>query len=139
MDEKNTLRVIHIDTASQRIEERQIPAGDGHLEALWKLVGGYIEVAARFANGDVLYVDEEGLLKEPERFFCLKHEQRPYAGNGVISRCDQEGEAASAASALTDIVERVVFMATPSAEEIKDPATITVTGPDGSTSTFRPR
>lgn len=50
-----------------------------------KLIGGYLEVASSLPNGDVLYVDEEGLLKSGQGHFLF--ELRPdqvLAGNGLL-------------------------------------------------------
>ena len=60
------------------------------------LIGGYIEAAARLPNDDVLYVDEEGLLKQQTDFFlfALRPDQ-PLCGNGLIvgpETYDEEGE-----------------------------------------------
>jgi hypothetical protein len=48
-------------------------------------IGGYIEVAHGWENGDVLFVDEEGLLKPQLYFFRIDVRQdQPFAGNGVV-------------------------------------------------------
>lgn len=55
------------------------------LEDLHKLLGGYIELAYAWPNGDVLYVDEEGLLKQPQRYFRISvRPDQPLGGNGVL-------------------------------------------------------
>lgn len=56
------------------------------LADLQKHVGGYIEVAYEWPNGDVLYVDEEGMLKQPASGFVLLPERadQVLAGNGVM-------------------------------------------------------
>lgn len=48
-------------------------------------VGGWIEPAYRWPSGDVLYVDEEGLLKPTMHFFfCPFRPDQPMAGNGLV-------------------------------------------------------
>ena len=55
------------------------------LADMQKMIGGYIEVAYSFPYGDILYVDEEGLLKGPEHLFWLQDRpDQPFAGNGVL-------------------------------------------------------
>jgi hypothetical protein len=77
------MRALHIDAAARQVREVQLPDRGSQIKALHALVGGYIEVAHRFPNGDVMFVDEEGLLKGPEHFFDIGAHQ-PFAGNGVI-------------------------------------------------------
>jgi hypothetical protein len=50
------------------------------------LIGGHIEVACAWQNGDVLYVDEEGLFKPQAGFFRIapRRDGQPLAGNGVL-------------------------------------------------------
>jgi hypothetical protein len=64
------------------------------LAALKALVGGFIEVACQWPNGDTLYVDEEGLLKEGQRFFAMVNVRpdQAFAGNGVLVGREEEGE-----------------------------------------------
>jgi hypothetical protein len=55
------------------------------LEDMQRLVGGYIEAAYRWDNGDVLYVDEEGLLKADQRYFRITvRSDQALAGNGLL-------------------------------------------------------
>lgn len=53
------------------------------LDDLRRMVGGHIEYAMRF-NSDTLYVDEEGLLKNPKHFFSIESGHQTLAGNGVL-------------------------------------------------------
>ncbi len=48
-------------------------------------IGGYIQGAYAWENGDVLFVDEEGLLKPQLYFFRIDvRPDQPLAGNGVV-------------------------------------------------------
>ena len=84
-----TRRAIFIDSPRRTISEVEIDS----LDDMQKLIGGYIEVAFAWPNGDTLYVDEEGLLKVQDYFFALPGERpdQPFAGNGVIVGREEEG------------------------------------------------
>jgi len=57
-----------------------------------KYVGGSICFAMSWITGDVLYVDDEGLLKPQDSFFMLTDGQQPLAGNGIIVGPEVEDE-----------------------------------------------
>lgn len=83
-----TQKCLLIDALTQTVSETTFE----DLPGLQKLVGGYIETAFQWPNGDTLYVDEEGLLKGPVDFFRIP--QRPdqaLAGNGVVVGREVEG------------------------------------------------
>jgi hypothetical protein len=70
-----------------RVDQQMVePAEFGSYDELRKMVGGWLEVARTWSNGDALYVDEEGLLKltEGSTFFTIAGGHQPFAGNGVI-------------------------------------------------------
>ena len=82
-------KALFIDSAMRSVTEVEI----GGLEDMQRLVGGYIETAVAWANGDMLFVDEEGLLKPQEHFFRLPVERpdQPFAGNGILVGREEEG------------------------------------------------
>jgi len=100
------MKAIKLTADSMTVTEVDIP---NTIEALWKEVGGYIELALRFPNGDVLYVDEEGLLKEQEHFQFWPYQQRIFAGNGVIVGSDDEGERQPCKSTVSEITKLGFF------------------------------
>lgn len=107
MDKK--IRVIVIDAQQREVHEAQVPKGsNAELAALHSLVDGYIQVAHRFDNGDVLYVDEDGLAKGLGHFFCLVGQTSWIAGSGVIvgtaGSCD-----CNAKSSVRDIRRAALF------------------------------
>lgn len=55
-----------------------------NLADLQRMVGGHIELAKQWSSGDVLFVDEEGLLKKPAYGFKIAGLDQPFAGNGVM-------------------------------------------------------
>jgi len=75
------MKVLFINAKDMSVEEREL---ESHKD-IRPLINGWIEAAYRYENGDVLYVDEEGLLKNPRHFFLIPERgDQPLAGNGVI-------------------------------------------------------
>lgn len=62
------------------------------LEDMRKYVGGSICFAMSWKTGDVLYVDDEGLLKPQDNFFFIENCHQPLAGNGIIVGPEVETE-----------------------------------------------
>lgn len=76
------MKALHVDVDHRTISEVEYNG----LADLQRLVGGHIEVAYHWPNGDVLYVDEEGMLKHgPYRGFRIpERPDQPLFGNGVL-------------------------------------------------------
>jgi hypothetical protein len=73
------MQAILIDSMARLV--RPIDYRGGQLQ---ELVGGWIEIGHRFDTGDILFVDEEGLMKPQVAWFRLTGKDQPMAGNGVI-------------------------------------------------------
>jgi hypothetical protein len=80
-------KALFIDSATQTVREVEISG----LADLQKLVRGFIETAVLWQNGDTMFVDEEGLAKDPAHWFRL-HDGRVFAGNGVVVGREIDGE-----------------------------------------------
>lgn len=66
-------------------EKQEITVVDyAGLTDLQRMVGGYIEVGMSWPNGDVLFVDEEGLLKPKAHWFMIEGNRQPLGGNGIV-------------------------------------------------------
>ena len=74
------MKAYWIDTTAQTVSEVEYTG----LADLQRMVGGYIEAAMYWDSGNVLFVDEEGLLKGIQIFFRIAGLERPMAGNGVV-------------------------------------------------------
>ncbi len=59
---------------------------------------------------DVIYVDDEGLMKSQIGFFLYKGYNQPLAGNGFVLGTDSEGETVDAKITLEQLEKRVHFM-----------------------------
>jgi hypothetical protein len=56
------------------------------------------------------YVNEEGLLDNPQHFFMLTDGHQPLAGNGIILASTEDGDEAPCRLPLEWVKERVTFM-----------------------------
>ena len=64
--------------------------------------GGYLE------NGDVVFVDDEGMLKGPTHFFRIKGlNDQPLAGRGVVLGSDGHGGSADVKTSESEMMSRV--------------------------------
>lgn len=94
-------RALVIDPAKQTVEAVE---KEWTLSECQEAVGGYIE------NGSaepkvVLYVDEEGLLKNPEHFFMVAGiTSTPMAGRGILMMDAPDGETGSVPEGLEKII-----------------------------------
>ncbi|MCX7321292.1 MAG: hypothetical protein NT113_18025 [Hyphomicrobiales bacterium] len=73
------LRAILIDPFRRVVEPHTI---DGRLASLQAAVGGHIAWGTELQTGDVLYVDDEALLKPNPAFFALG--RRTFSGRGLL-------------------------------------------------------
>jgi hypothetical protein len=87
-------RAYFIDATKRTIEAIEVGHGSDMLHDARKLLNGYIDIAHAWPCGDVLYVDDEGLLKSPAVGFrfALRLDDQPLAGNGIVVGCEIEGE-----------------------------------------------
>jgi hypothetical protein len=89
------MKAILIDAVKREIREVEyrIQSAEGELPTVGDYIGGWIEAAFRFPSGDVMFVDEEGLLKPTMHFFfCAFRTDQPMAGNGVVVGEEVEDE-----------------------------------------------
>lgn len=87
---------------------------EGGLDSMYKSIGcGTIEAVHSyvFQGGDIMYVDEEGLLKdEPGPFFRIIGFHQLLAGNGLVLGTDEEGDSCDAVTPLAVIMRAVEFL-----------------------------
>ena len=129
-------KALLIDSAACEIR----PVTYTGLEGLKELVGGYIEILpAQLPNGQVIFVDEEGLFKPQRHFFMFKGYDQPIAGNGVLvgREINDRGDTAVPSitpKALAPFIRwltRVQVDAWAKANASEPFATITMIDPDG--------
>ena len=61
-------------------------------------------------DGDIIYVDDEGLLKPLDWFFAVKGAHQPFAGCGLVLGSDEDGETVSAKIALQELKRRILHL-----------------------------
>ena len=102
------MRAIIINAQDRTVTAAEI---DGSLKSLQQIVGGNIEpVTQGLDEFHHCYVNEEGLLENPEHFFLFKDGHQPLAGNGVILAQTDDGDEAPCTLLLRWVQERVTFM-----------------------------
>jgi hypothetical protein len=59
---------------------------------------------------DAVYVDDEGLLNDPQHFFKIRGAHSPLAGKGLVAGCDEDGETVSPQCDLAWLRANVKFL-----------------------------
>jgi hypothetical protein len=68
--------------------------------------------------GDV-YVDDEGLLKGPTKFFYIEGTPQPLAGRGLVfGPVDEDGNSTEATVSIDELEKKVRFMSAPQVLEM---------------------
>lgn len=90
------LRLIIQTEVEDSLEGLQHAIGDNQIELV------YLD------DGNIMYVDSEGLFKQNQRFFIYNN--RPFAGKAIVLGDDPEnGKTVSTKSSVTDIASHVQF------------------------------
>jgi hypothetical protein len=102
------MRAIIINPEDRTITETET---DGSLKTLQQIVGGLIEpVYQGLDDNHHCYVNEEGLLDDPQYFFMFTDGHQPLAGHGVILSTTDDGGEAPCTLSLDWVKERVTFL-----------------------------
>jgi len=99
------IRIIVIDPHLKTISESEI---ENSLEGLQHAIGDRNIEIVYLDNNNVMYVDEEGLFVEDQRFFI--YNKRPFAGKAIILGDDpKNGCTVGTKSNVTEIAQHVEF------------------------------
>ena len=85
------------------------------LKSYYDLIHTDVIDAVRLDNADLVYVDDEALLKNPKHFFSINGAYPPLAGNGVIVGTyddddeDNAGKDASCKHVIGDTLDVTFF------------------------------
>lgn len=101
------MKAIKIDAVTQTVTEVQY---SGDFRDIYRIIGCQCFDVVGLENGDVCFVDDEGLYNHID-FFELPNTHQPLAGNGLIVGTDGEsGESVACLSTIEDIKEQVTFL-----------------------------
>lgn len=108
------MRAIKIEPSTKEITECEI---DGTVESVQKMVQGDMEPAGEFPNGDVLYVNEEGLYEFSDHFM-VPGARNTLAGPGlIVGPENQSGKPTAARTSLEEARNLVKFTSSNSAAD----------------------
>jgi hypothetical protein len=116
------IRAIKIDVIKKDVYEVEIPKG---LNGIYEQLDcELITLPVILENEDGLYIDDEGLLREPEdqygAFMFSDYPSQPLFGHGLIIGCDDTGDQANALSTVENIKSKVTFLNIDNLKEIQE-------------------
>jgi hypothetical protein len=96
------IAAIHIDAINQKVEMIRI---EPKLQSYYNLLKVSMIEGAYGApwKGDVLYIDEEGLINETEHSFYIEGAPQPYFGSGIIVGGTRTGNDCSCRTILEEL------------------------------------
>ena len=102
------ISAIKIDVVKQEVYQIRI---ENSLEAMYNIIGCQIMEVVRIDRRNDLWIDEEGLLQNPQLLkFWFKGCHSPLTGNGLVCGFDGEGESISTTLSVEEIKRRVIFL-----------------------------
>lgn len=105
-------KAILIDPKNQTVTDIEVDSENPE-KTLHAIIGGWLTIAFDWSNGDVLYVDDEGLLKDSNYFFRITDfPHQPLAGRGVVvgREMDESSESYPTTYTKEDILLRVMWL-----------------------------
>lgn len=112
------MKGILIDPFERTVTRVDVPPG---IDAIYALIQAQPFTCVGIDDRNAIYVDDEGLYKEDQRFFQFRGYPQPLAGKGLILGSDNEGESVSCTITLADAKSRVTFPAVALAEFVPIP------------------
>jgi len=106
---ENNMKAILIDTKNKEVREVE---HDDTLKNIYELVGCSTFDVQRIDNINSIYVDDEGLFVNPQRYFKYQGDLNSIdlAGNGLVLGVDHEGNSISPTLTLEEVKEAVTFL-----------------------------
>lgn len=112
------MKGILIDPFERTVTRVDVAKG---IDAIYKLIQARPFDCVRIDERNAIYVDDEGLYVDDQRFFQFRGYHQPLAGRGLILGNDREGESCSCTITLDDVKGRVTFPAVALAEFVPIP------------------
>lgn len=82
---------------------------DGELSSLYAILGCSCVAVVSCGRYD-LFVDDEGLFKEEQKYFITSDYMQPLAGMALVVGCDNEGNTIPPNITLEELEARVLFV-----------------------------
>jgi hypothetical protein len=101
------MRAILINAKEKTIKEVELEKPT--LQSMYKLIDCELVDCVRLDDQNDLWVDDEGLNKEPEHFFEFTGTHQPFAGNGLIASHTDSGETVGTDMPFEKVKESVRF------------------------------
>lgn len=119
------MKAFLIDPFTRTITEVEY---DGSLEHMYQLIGcDSVEAVKLTDSGDCVWVDEEGLLKNPTHFFYIGNYPGELAGKGLVLGTDGGGNTVPCATITLPLLLRsVAYMNMQKGEYVAPPIIVTL-------------
>lgn len=101
------MKAILINSVDRKVSEIQY---NGNIEEIYQALNCQTFTIVRLENGDTVFVDDEGLLGNPQNFFTIADYGTPIAGNGLVLGETLDGESKDCASTVDEVSKDVIFM-----------------------------
>ena len=101
------MKAILIDAKTKEVKE--VEMGRDYKEIYTQLECEMFQIGTYLSNEDAIYVDEEGLINGTDIFFTFEGAHQPFAGNGLIMGCDDEGESTDCKVSFNEVKDKVKF------------------------------
>lgn len=102
------MKGILIDPFARTVTRVDVAKG---IDAIYSLIQARPFDCVRIDERNAIFVDDEGLYRDDQRFFQFRGYPQPLAGRGLILGNDREGETVSCTLTLADVKGRVTFPA----------------------------
>jgi hypothetical protein len=102
------INIIFIDTVNMDV--KRLDNFEPTLQNMYNLIGCELIESTAYLGDRFLYVDEEGLLKSPTKFFMVDWYPHPLAGNAIMLMIDRDGNSKSCELYPDQIEHQIRFM-----------------------------
>lgn len=100
-----------VDPFERTVTEVEVPYREKGLQAFYELLQcETFDVARIHENGDVLYVDDDGLFKPGNQFFLAADYPQPLCGRALLLGTDTDGETIPPKLGMDWLRENIKFL-----------------------------
>lgn len=114
------MRAIHIDSTNKTIKEIELSNNsDMRYREIRDLVGGCLAIAFYYpGDKNLCYVNDDGLLNNPQCFFKSDLYPNPLAGSGVIVGNSVAGNTVACRLKIDDVIKQTKFLSLVEVQEM---------------------